>query len=517
MSPPTPKTIGRYAVVDRLGHGGMGVVYRGWDPELRRMVAIKVISGSREVPVEDQVFERFAREARSAASLAHPNIVTIHDFGRDAGGRPYLVMELVDGESMAQTIQATRAIDIPRCVALVTELCEGLGYAHAHGVVHRDIKPANLMITAAGVLKILDFGLARLTDDLADPALTQSGAVMGTPQYMSPEQVSGLPADARSDIFSAGAVMYELFTGQSAFGGQSAAVVRLLILHDTPRPMGEVVPGFPDTLAAIVAKAMDKDRSRRYQDMEALAADLREWERDRAAPGDPDDLRSPGRAQADAADDSSPGLDAFLGEWEDAVGRVLAATPPPDAAAAPASPRERSQVAAAPVPARPGRRRPPVRRVVVIGAAIAATLGAAGMYVVSYPDALARVGVVAPRQPAATGQTPDAAPPPPVSAPANMEPPPLAPPAGPADAASGPNATTSGRAAAAAPTGATADRAANPRPAAAATPPLRTPDSAAQRQVAARCTDILQRVGIGEELTASDREFLTQQCRNRSR
>ena len=234
---------------------------------------------------------------------------------------PYLVMELVDGESLAQMIQAARSLDVPQRVGLMADLCEGLAYAHDHGVVHRDIKPANLMITTAGVLKILDFGLARLTDDLADPSLTQSGAVIGTPQYMSPEQVSGLPADARSDIFSVGTVMYELFTGERAFGGHSAALVRLLVLHDSPRPMDEIVTGFPDALAAIVAKAMEKDRSRRYQNLDALAADLRDWRRDNDGPEQADRVARLDRTPADSADASSPGLDGFLGEWEDAVGR----------------------------------------------------------------------------------------------------------------------------------------------------------------------------------------------------
>lgn len=491
MTPPTPKTIGRYVVIERLGHGGMGVVYRAWDPELRRMVALKVISGSRDEPVEDRVFERFAREARSAASLAHPNIVTIHDFGRDAGRRPYIVMELVDGASLAQMIQGGTALDVVGRVRLLIELCEGLAYAHEHGVIHRDIKPANLMITSAGVLKILDFGLARLTDDLADPSLTQTGALIGTPRYMSPEQVSGLPPDTRSDVFSVAAVMYELFTGRTAFGGASAALVRLRILQDTPQPIDELVPGFPDALAAIVAKAMDKDRTRRYQGLAEVAADLRRWENTGGASESMSRETPQGRAP-NAEARPSAGLSQVLGEWEDAVGRVLDAPTPPRAASAPPAAAPRSS-------------RPPARRRwpwLAVAVAVAAAIGAGGVYLVRHSGVLARLGITAPAE---STSPPDESTPPAAGDRRRSS-------AGSAAERRGDTAT--GRASG---PGAGQSGAPSPGAAGSAASAPTTTDAVPTGQSAARCREILQRVGIGEELTASDRDFLREQCRNRSR
>lgn len=480
MTPTPPKTIGRYAIVERLGQGGMGVVYRAWDPDLRRMVAVKVISGSREGLVDDRVFERFAREARSAASLAHPNIVTIHDFGRDASRRPYIVMELIEGESMAQMIRSSAPPSLLHRARLIVELCEGLAYAHEHGVVHRDIKPANLMITATGVLKILDFGLARLTDDLTETGLTLSGAVMGTPQYMSPEQVSGLPADARSDIFSVGTVMYELFTGRRAFEGGSAAV-RLQILHDSPPAPGEIVPGFPDRLAAMVAKTLEKDRSRRYQRLDALAGELRDWEREagalegvaRVAFPTPDAARTSG---------NQSGLADALGAWEDAVGRVLAAPTPNHARAPETRDRDDRSISAVTPPGRDLKHRYRTRRYIWVAIAVAALLGATGVYLAMRSRAFESSGMATPQAPqavpAATGDRPV----PPAREPREERAPIIS-----ADGGAPPPTSSN------------------------------QTENADQPPISARCTEILQRVGIGEELTASDREFLTQRCRDRSR
>lgn len=485
----------------------MGVVYRAWDPELRRMVALKVIAGSREAPVEDAVFERFAREAQSAASLSHPNIVTIYDFGRDAG-RPYIVMELVDGESMAQMIQAKTAMPLPHRVRLAAELCEGLAYAHGRGLIHRDVKPANLMITAGGVLKILDFGLARLTDDLVTGGLTQTGAVMGTPQYMSPEQVSGLTADARSDIFAVGTVLYELFTGQMAFGGENSALIRLMILHDSPRPMSEVVQGFPRRLTALVEKAMEKDRARRYQSLEALAAELRDWEPDESVGEHVERTSRTGGEASELAD--SPALSGMLDEWEHLVGQALDA---PAETVPPPTERERKPVASeAPSmtsskqPARPAAApkgnaapRTGVPRSAIVVLLLVASLAAAGVYFRKQP------GVAEPPRSAPQQEPREPSLVPGVPAPVEAQPSRATPEPG------------GERPASAAPRAGESQAGERPGDSRAAPRPAQTTAAPPSAEVTARCREILQRVGLGEELIAGDRDFLTKQCRDRSR
>ena len=261
-----PSRIGRYEILDRLGKGGMGVLYLARDPLLRRTLAIKVLAVD-----DDDLRERFAREARSAASLNHLNIVTIFDVGEDAG-YPFLAMEYLDGETMAELIRRKAPMTLQRRLQLLLELCAGLGYAHRLGVVHRDIKPANLMITGAGVLKILDFGLARLTHDTT-AGLTQSGALLGTPNYMSPEQVEGRPIDQRTDIFSVGLVLYELLTYKKAYSGDGLHVILHKITHQRPQPLREVDPAIDPALELIVENAIAPDADQRYQSLEQMAAD----------------------------------------------------------------------------------------------------------------------------------------------------------------------------------------------------------------------------------------------------
>jgi eukaryotic-like serine/threonine-protein kinase len=261
-----PSRIGRYEVVERLGAGGMGVLYLARDPLLRRTLAIKVLAVD-----DDDLRERFGREARSAASLSHTNIVTIFDVGEDAG-HPFLAMEYLDGETMAEMIRRKAPVALQRRLQLLLELCAGLGYAHRLGIIHRDIKPANLMITGNGTLKILDFGLARLTHDNA-AGLTQSGALLGTPHYMSPEQIEGRPVDHRSDIFSVGLVLYELLTYRKAYSGDGMHVVLHKITHERPQPLRELDPSIDPALEGIVDKAIEREPDRRYQSLEMMASD----------------------------------------------------------------------------------------------------------------------------------------------------------------------------------------------------------------------------------------------------
>ena len=240
-----PHSIGRYEVVDRLGQGGMGVVYRGRDPRIGRPVAIKLL----RVTDEGQRV-RFLQEAQSAGNLKHPNIVTIYDYGEHEE-QPYIVMEFIEGVTLASYVRQNVPLALPKKLALIEELSAALDYAHNKGVVHRDIKPANVMVDGEGVLKILDFGIARI----GDSSLTQAGVMIGTPNYMSPEQIDGRPVDRRSDIFAVGLVFYELLTYRQAFPGQGALPVMHAILHTAPAPFEQVSPGIHPNLQAIVEKA----------------------------------------------------------------------------------------------------------------------------------------------------------------------------------------------------------------------------------------------------------------------
>ena len=271
--PSLPTQIGRYEVRDRLGVGGMGVVYLATDPSLRRTVAIKVLSSVGGESGNEELRERFAREARSVAALKHHNIVTIYDIGEDEG-RPFIAMEFVDGETLGELIRRRAELTVSRKLQLMGELCAGLGYAHRSGIVHRDIKPANLMITAEGTLKILDFGLARVTAELTTTGLTRHGALMGTPFYMSPEQIDGTPIDHRSDIFSVGLVLYEMLAFRKAFPGDSSPVVLHDIIHRQPTAIRDLFPGIDPELERVVTRGLEKDRERRYQHLTDLASDL---------------------------------------------------------------------------------------------------------------------------------------------------------------------------------------------------------------------------------------------------
>jgi serine/threonine protein kinase len=281
MSARRPARIGRYEVLDRLGSGGMGAVYLASDPLLGRTVAVKVLRSD-----DDELRERFAREARSAASLKHHHIVTIYDIGEDDEGRPFLAMEYIDGESMAELIRRRAQIALHQRLKYIIDLCHGLGHAHRAGIVHRDIKPANLMITSEGVLKVVDFGLARVVESSA-AGLTRAGTLLGTVHYMSPEQVDGTTVDHLSDIFSVGLVLYEIIAYRKAYPGDSAPVVLHNIVHTNPAPIGDFLPERDEELEWVVAKAIEKPRPRRFQDLRELAGAL-ESVRGRLAATDPD-------------------------------------------------------------------------------------------------------------------------------------------------------------------------------------------------------------------------------------
>ena len=266
------KSVGRYQLQEELGRGMMGVVYRALDPHLERQIALKLIElGFPASPAELEAFEkRFLSEARAAASLSHPGIVVVHDVGRDADtGTLFIAFERLQGRTLAQVAQASRP-DWRTALRLAAQIARALQHAHDRGIVHRDIKPANIMVLDSGQPKIMDFGIARLPTS----QLTATGEFLGTPAYMSPEQLSGEPLDGRSDVFSLGAVLYRLLTGHDAFQGASVAETLARIISQEPIPPSRLEPGLPAGVDAVMARALSKKPPSRYPDARSLADDL---------------------------------------------------------------------------------------------------------------------------------------------------------------------------------------------------------------------------------------------------
>lgn len=271
----TPGTrLGPYEILSLLGAGGMGEVYKARDPRLDRFVAVKVLPAERTADPNRK--RRFIQEAKSASALNHPNIVTIHEINQQ-DGVDYIVMEFVDGQTLDALIPRN-GLRLAETLKIATQIAEGLARAHGAGIVHRDLKPGNVMVGASGLVKVLDFGLAKLlekpepepsesTRTVADRPESQEGAIAGTPSYMSPEQAEGRKIDARSDIFSFGALLYEMVTGQRAFRGDNAMSTISAILRDDPKPAGELSPDVPRDLDKIVARCLRKDPERRFQNM----------------------------------------------------------------------------------------------------------------------------------------------------------------------------------------------------------------------------------------------------------
>lgn len=271
------RSVGRYQLNERIGEGAMADVYRAFDPEIGRSLAIKLLKP--EYRQSEECCSRFLREARAAGALSHPGIVTIHDVG-ESDGDPYIAMELLDGEPLDDLLRRTGQFGAEHLISIGLQLVEALAYAHSLGVVHRDIKPSNVMISRDGCsAKLLDFGIARVVE--AHPTLdgenlkTQVGQVIGTPRYMSPEQAQGLPLDGRSDLFSLGVVLYEMATGVAAFPATSAATLALQITMSDPEPIGLRAPGCPRGLQFIIEKLISKKPEKRFADGAQAAAALR--------------------------------------------------------------------------------------------------------------------------------------------------------------------------------------------------------------------------------------------------
>ena len=258
--------LGRYELLDKIGKGGMGVVHRARDTKLDRLVAIKLLSAA--VEDDPQTRERFLREAQSAGELNHRNIIKIYDFGEEAG-RVFIVMELLEGSSLGDFLKTNIDLSLERKIEILLGICEGLAFSHSRSIVHRDLKPGNLFITKDGQVKVLDFGLARI----ASSNLTRTGFVFGTPDYMSPEQVRGKVVDERSDIFSLGAVSYQVLSGRKPFAAKTLPEIMKNVLEDDPASLSSL--GIPPSLSRIVARALQKDPLSRYQQVTELLNDLR--------------------------------------------------------------------------------------------------------------------------------------------------------------------------------------------------------------------------------------------------
>jgi eukaryotic-like serine/threonine-protein kinase len=305
--------LGPYKVLSLLGRGGMGSVYKGIDTRLNRTVSIKVLSAEKVTDSERK--SRFIQEARAASALNHPNIITIYDIGEHEG-QPFMVMQLLEGQTLRDRTAQEPSLaphsseansegslngtfDTIELLDIAIQIADGLEAAHHRGIIHRDIKPANIFITSRGETKILDFGTAKLIDiseevpnstsgrhghetgprgsstpAVSNPRLTRTGTAMGTAAYMSPEQVRSEPVDTRTDLFSFGAVLYEMVTGRRAFQGDGAEVVSKEILTSTPMLAFELIPNLPAGLQSIISRALEKDRSKRYQSASEMRGDL---------------------------------------------------------------------------------------------------------------------------------------------------------------------------------------------------------------------------------------------------
>ena len=269
-APALPEKFGRFRVIDELGRGAMGIVYRAEDPALGRTVAIKTIALTGSSHERDVHETRFLQEGRAAGGMSHPAIVTIYDVGRE-GDVAFIAMELIEGRDLREVI-AAGGLTASQAVSIGASAAEGLAYAHARGVVHRDIKPGNIMVLPDHRVKIMDFGIARLHEPMVK---TQTGVMLGSPQYMSPEQITGQEVDHRADIFSLGLVLYEALTGVRAFQGEDVPELMFRVANMRETPPSHVAPHLPPVIDLIVARALKKKAEDRYASAADLAKDLR--------------------------------------------------------------------------------------------------------------------------------------------------------------------------------------------------------------------------------------------------
>jgi len=264
--------LGRYEILEQIGRGAMGIVYKGKDPILNRLTAIKTIRFSDEFDEDkvDDIKTHFYREAEVVAKLSHPNIVTIYDVGEDLD-LSFLAMEYLQGESLEKYTLKGNLFPVKKCLEIIAQVCDALEYAHTHDIIHRDIKPANIMLLGDGSIKVTDFGIARATTSTK----TRTGIIKGTPYYMSPEQTKGLKLSGRSDIFSLGVVFYQLLTGKLPFDGENMAAIMYQITSVNPTSPTEYTPGINKPILTVLNKALEKDHDKRYTHARAMGRHLR--------------------------------------------------------------------------------------------------------------------------------------------------------------------------------------------------------------------------------------------------
>lgn len=263
--------LGRYEIISELGQGAMGIVYKAKDPLIDRIVAIKTISLSLALDSKEEYEGRFNQEAKAAGRLSHPNIVTVYDVGK-SGDVAYIAMEFLQGRELRDILNEQPNLPVSQVLDIVIQVAQGLAYAHEHNIVHRDVKPSNIMVVRDGHVKITDFGIARME---SASVRTQTGIVLGSPKYMSPEQVVGKSIDRRSDIFSLGVMLYEMLTGRAPFEGENINAIMYQTVNAVPPPPSTLNPAVPNVLNFIVAKALAKELDNRYQDAGELVNDLR--------------------------------------------------------------------------------------------------------------------------------------------------------------------------------------------------------------------------------------------------
>jgi serine/threonine protein kinase len=263
-------TIGRYEIVRELGRGAMGVVYLALDPLINREVAVKTLRyQDSDMGESAESRARFFSEARAIGKLSHPNIVNVYDVGEHKG-TAYIAMEFLDGTDLIPYCEKNKLLPLPDVIRIISTAAIALGYAHKNSIVHRDVKPGNIRILKNGDIKVIDFGIARVME----PSKTSTGSIVGSPSYMSPEQINGQPLDGRSDLFSLGVIFYELLTGEKPFKGQNFTSLLLQITTSSPIPIRSLVPDIPDACEQILEKALNKDKNQRYQTGRGFADDL---------------------------------------------------------------------------------------------------------------------------------------------------------------------------------------------------------------------------------------------------
>jgi len=333
--------LGRFEILAEIGRGAMGIVYKAKDPMLERTVAIKTINMGMDRDGAEMYEKRFYQEARAAGGLNHPNIVTVYDIGK-TDSACYMAMEYIEGAELRTLLLPGKPLPVARALSIAAQVAEGLAYAHERGVVHRDIKPANIMVPENGAVKITDFGIARMRTSSVQ---TQTGMMMGSPKYMSPEQVIGKRADHRCDIFSLGVILYEMLTGASPFTGESVNAVMYQIVNFVPPAPSAINPAAPAALDAIAGRMLAKALEERFQSATEIARGLRECEHQlRGAPGAdaaalaisatstlPLAALSPGRTPSVV---DTQVKTAVLAQTVERSRRAEEETPPPDAAPA---------------------------------------------------------------------------------------------------------------------------------------------------------------------------------------